>query len=34
MNASDDRRRLIDPDCKAGKHDVCAGGPCECECHR
>lgn len=21
---------LIDPDCKAGKHSSCVGGPCEC----
>lgn len=25
--------RLIDPDCRAGKHDVCAGDPCMCSCH-
>lgn len=24
---------LIDPDCRAGKHSSCVGGPCECECH-
>jgi hypothetical protein len=24
---------LIDPDCRAGKHTSCVGGPCQCECH-
>lgn len=24
---------LIDPDCRAGKHASCVGGPCECACH-
>lgn len=24
---------LIDPDCKATKHDSCVGGACECSCH-
>lgn len=24
---------LIDPDCAAGKHGSCVGGPCECMCH-
>jgi hypothetical protein len=24
---------LIDPDCAAGKHGSCVGGPCECDCH-
>jgi hypothetical protein len=24
---------LIDPDCDAGKHGSCVGGPCECMCH-
>lgn len=26
--------RLLDPDCRAGKHASCVGGPCECDCHR
>jgi hypothetical protein len=25
--------KLIDPDCKAGKHSACVGEPCECPCH-
>jgi hypothetical protein len=29
-----DRAGLIDPDCAAGKHSSCVGGPCECDCHR
>lgn len=24
---------LLDPDCRAGKHQSCAGWPCECACH-
>lgn len=24
---------LLDPDCAAGKHGSCAGGPCQCACH-
>src|SRR5438128_1765844 len=24
---------LIDPDCIAGKHGSCIGGPCQCACH-
>jgi len=24
---------LIDPDCIAGKHATCMGGPCTCSCH-
>jgi len=24
---------LIDPDCAAGKHQSCVGGPCQCACH-
>lgn len=24
---------VIDPDCQAGKHGSCVGGPCECLCH-
>jgi hypothetical protein len=24
---------LIDPDCVAGKHAICMGGPCQCSCH-
>lgn len=24
---------LLDPDCVAGKHSSCVGGPCECACH-
>lgn len=26
--------KLTDPDCQAGKHATCVGGPCECDCHR
>jgi len=25
--------RLVDPDCRDGKHASCVGGPCECSCH-
>lgn len=25
--------RLIDPDCRDGKHTSCLGDPCECTCH-
>jgi hypothetical protein len=28
-----DDARLIDPDCRDGKHQSCIGGPCECACH-
>lgn len=31
--ANSDEDRLIDPDCAAGKHGSCIGGPCECDCH-
>lgn len=24
---------VIDPDCAAGKHGSCVGGPCSCDCH-
>ncbi len=26
--------KLIDPDCRDGKHGSCVGGPCECACHQ
>lgn len=25
--------KLIDPDCRDGKHRSCVGGLCECSCH-
>lgn len=25
---------LLDPDCAAGKHQSCVGGPCRCACHQ
>jgi hypothetical protein len=25
--------KLVDPDCKAGKHRACVGGLCRCSCH-
>jgi len=38
MTQTPDDERLIDPDCKGGKHERpggigCVGGPCECDCH-
>jgi hypothetical protein len=24
---------VLDPDCRAGKHGSCVGGPCTCTCH-
>ena len=25
--------KLLDPDCRDGKHGSCVGEPCECACH-
>lgn len=25
--------RLLDPDCRDGKHSACIGDPCQCSCH-
>lgn len=25
--------KLVDPDCRGGKHRSCVGGMCECSCH-
>jgi hypothetical protein len=25
--------KIVDPDCRGGKHRSCVGGPCQCRCH-
>jgi hypothetical protein len=33
MTDSTAPERLIDPDCRDGKHGSCIGAPCQCACH-
>ena len=34
LGVSIDPDKLIDPDCRDGKHGSCVIGFCECECHK